>query len=133
MLAKTGIEDLVVLREPLPHDKIAEWLRSFDVFVLPSISEGCPNILMEALACGVPCIATRTGANEDLIEDRVSGLIVPWGDSAALADALVELLGNNDLRQKLGSAGRLRMREFSPERERLEWEGVYRELVGSLE
>ena len=69
---------------------------------------------MEALACGVPCIATRVGANEDLIKDRVSGLIVPWGDSAALVDALVELLGNNDLRQRLGSAGRLRIREFSP-------------------
>jgi L-malate glycosyltransferase len=130
MLAETGIEDLVVLREPLPHDEITEWLLSLDVFVLPSVSEGCPNILMEALACGAPCIATRTGANEELIEDRVSGLIVPWGDSAALAGALGELIGNDDLRQRLGSAGRLRMRRFSPEKERQDWEGVYKGFMG---
>ena len=129
MGAKTGIEDLVVLGEPLPHDKIDEWLRSLDVFVLPSVTEGCPNILMEALACGVPCIATRTGANEELIEDRVSGLIVPWGNSAALADALGELIGNSDLRRRLGSTGRLGMRRFSPEKERDDWESVYRELM----
>lgn len=129
MVAKTGIEDLVILRDPLPHDKITEWLRSLDLFVLPSISEGCPNILMEALACGTPCIATRTGANEELIEDRVSGLIVPWGDSEALAGALGELIGNHDLRRRLGSAGRLRMRRFSPEKERLDWESVYRAFM----
>jgi glycosyltransferase involved in cell wall biosynthesis len=129
MVAKTGIEDLVVLREPLPHDEINEWLRSIDAFVLPSVSEGCPNILMEALACGAPCIATRTGANEELIEDRVSGLIVPWGNSAALADALGELIGDGDLRRRLGSAGRLGMRRFSPEKEREDWESVYRELM----
>ena len=129
IVAKTGIEDLVVLREPLPHDEINEWLQGLDVFVLPSVSEGCPNILMEALACGAPCIATKTGANEDLIEHRVSGLIVPWGNSAALADALGELIGNGDLRRRLGSAGRLRMRRFSPEKERQDWETIYREFM----
>jgi L-malate glycosyltransferase len=129
MGAKTGIQDLVVLRGPLPHDKITEWLQSLDVFVLPSVSEGCPNILMEALACGAPCIATRTGANEELIQDRVSGLIVPWGDSAALAKALGDLIGNNDLRRGLGPAGRLGMRRFSPEKEREDWASVYRELM----
>ncbi|MGO9122439.1 MAG: glycosyltransferase [Desulfomonilaceae bacterium] len=129
MLAKTDTGDLVVFREPLPHDKIPDWLRTLDMFVLPSISEGCPNILMEALACGVPCIATRTGANEELIENYVSGILVPWGNSAALAEALTELANNSDLRQSQGSAGRLRMRQFSPERERLEWESIYREIM----
>jgi L-malate glycosyltransferase len=131
MLAKTDIGDLVVFREPLPHDKIPDWLRTLDIFVLPSISEGCPNILMEALACGVPCIATRTGANEELIENYVSGILVPWGDSAALADALTELANGVDLRQRLGSGGRLRMSQFSPERERLDWESIYKEIARS--
>ncbi len=129
MLAKTDIGDLVVLQDPLPHDEIPDWLRTLDMFVLPSISEGCPNILMEALASGVPCIATRTGANEELIQNYVSGILVPWGDSAALAGALTELANDVDLRQSLGSAGRLRMGQFSPERERLDWENIYREIA----
>jgi glycosyltransferase involved in cell wall biosynthesis len=129
MLAKTDIGDLVVLQDPLPHDEIPDWLRTLDMFVLPSISEGCPNILMEALASGVPCIATRTGANEELIQNYVSGILVPWGDSAALAGALTELANDVDLRQSLGSAGRLRMGQFSPERERLDWENIYTEIA----
>jgi len=130
MLERTGIQDLVVLREPLPHYRVPEWLRSLDLFVLPSLSEGCPNILMEALATGVPSIATRTGANEDLIDDHMSGLLVPWGDSAALARALKEMLENKDLRQTLGSAARLKMQHFSPARERRDWERIYRDLIG---
>jgi glycosyltransferase involved in cell wall biosynthesis len=130
VLERTGIQDLVVLREPLPHYRVPEWLRSLDLFVLPSLSEGCPNILMEALASGVPSIATRTGANEDLIDDHVSGLLVPWGDSAALARALREMLENKDLRQTLGSAARLKMQYFSLERERRDWERIYRDLIG---
>ena len=55
---------------------------------------------------------------------------MPWGDSAALAGALGELIGNDDLRQRLGSAGRLRMRRFSPEKERQDWEGVYKGFMG---
>jgi L-malate glycosyltransferase len=128
-LVKTGIGHVVQLLEPLPHTDVPQWLRGLDAFVLPSVSEGCPNILMEALASGVPSVATRTGANEELIEDRVSGLLVPWGDSASLASALTALVENPGLGEALGPAGRRRMAEFSVRRERRAWETLYRELV----
>lgn len=129
MVQRTGVRDILRFREPLPHDKIAEWLTSLDAFVLPSISEGCPNILMEAMAAGLPCIATRVGAVEDLMEHRVSGLVVPWGDSHALAEAVAEIMNEPDLAERLGAASRLRMKEFSSSRERREWEEIYRQLI----
>jgi L-malate glycosyltransferase len=130
MVRKTGITHRLTLKDPLPHEAMPEWLRSLDVFVLPSVSEGCPNILMEAMACGLPCVATRTGAVEELIEDRVSGLLVPWGDSRALAGALAEIVDKPDLAWPLGYAARLKMTEFSGQRERRAWEQVYREVLG---
>jgi glycosyltransferase involved in cell wall biosynthesis len=125
----TGLGTLCHLLEPLPHDKIPEWLRTLDVFVLPSLTEGCPNILMEAMASGVPSIATKTGAVEQLAQDHVSGLVVPWGNSKALAAALREIMDDPRLAQQLGAAARDRMKLFLPAREREAWESVYRELV----
>jgi L-malate glycosyltransferase len=129
MLSRTGLVDHLVRRDPIPHDKIPEWLRTLDTFVLPSLTEGCPNILMEALAAGVPSVATRTGANEELVEDHVSGLLVPWGDSIALSTAIQDLMNDASLRQALGAAARTKMELLSPEKERKEWENVYRELI----
>jgi glycosyltransferase involved in cell wall biosynthesis len=129
MVKKTGIGKNLTLRDPIPHEEMPEWLRSLDAFVLSSVSEGCPNVLMEAMACGLPCVATRTGAVEELIEDRVSGLLVPWGDSRALARALAEIIDKPDLAWPLGYAARVKMTEFSGQRERRAWEQVYREVL----
>jgi glycosyltransferase involved in cell wall biosynthesis len=125
----TGIGDGLVLKEAVPHDGISKWLQSLDVFVLPSVSEGCPNILMEAMASGVPCVATRTGAVEDLIEDRVSGILADWGDSLALEHALEELIQDRKSAASMGQAARERMRLFSSTREQQEWSKLYGELI----
>ncbi|MBM4327709.1 MAG: glycosyltransferase family 4 protein [Deltaproteobacteria bacterium] len=129
MLRRTGIQDILVFRDALPHDRVGRWLRSLDAFALPSVSEGCPNILMEAMACGLPCVATRVGAVEDLVEDRVSGLLVPLGDSEALAKAVAEIIEDEDLARELGKNARRRMRQFHSARERAGWEAVYREMI----
>ncbi|MGB6067547.1 MAG: glycosyltransferase [Desulfomonilaceae bacterium] len=129
MIRRTGIEDILSFTKAIPHERVREWLRSLDVFVLSSVSEGCPNILMEAMASGVPPVATRTGAVETLVEDRITGLLVPWGDSDALAGALTEIMKTPRLAESLGEAARHKMEEFSPMRERDAWESLYRELV----
>jgi L-malate glycosyltransferase len=128
-LQETGVGDLVRFREAIPHEQVHVWLMDLDVFVLPSVSEGCPNILMEAMAGGLPCVATRTGANDGLIEDRISGLLVPWGQAHALAEALEQILEDPNFGESMGRAARVRMREFSADRERHAWESVYRELI----
>ncbi|MDQ7783573.1 MAG: glycosyltransferase [Desulfomonilaceae bacterium] len=129
MVTGTGIDDVIVRKPPLEHDEIPDWLRSLDVFVLPSVTEGCPNILMEAMAVGVPAVATRTGAVPDLIEHGTSGLVVPWGDSGALADALRQIMVDEDLARSLGAAGRARMQRFSFQAEGREWELLLRDIL----
>lgn len=129
MVTRTGIRDRLQFNGPLPHERVQDWLRSLDVFVLPSVSEGCPNILMEAMAAGLPCVATRTGAVEDLMEEGVSGLVVTWGDSKALAEALQRIADDPAFAWALGSAARVRMRVFSAQRERRAWELVYRGMM----
>lgn len=79
-------------------------LRQSDVFVLPSYCEGLPIALLEAMAWGVPAVATRVGGIPDVIEDRVNGLLVDAGEPSALARAIVDLLADDALRRAVREA-----------------------------
>jgi len=129
ILATTQIDQLVTMLEPVPHGTISEWLSSLDVFVLPSVTEGCPNIVMEALAVGVPTVATKVGAVPDLIEHEVSGLLSPPGDSVALASQIERVLECPELAIMVSLTGKEKIKLFSLEREREEWKKVYRKFV----
>lgn len=129
ILNRTGISDIVETPTPLNHEKIPEWIMSLDVFCLPSLTEGCPNILMEAMSCGAPCVATRTGACERLIDHGHSGLLANWGDSDALADCLEDLILNEALAREMGRSARKKMAGFTEEFERTEWSKVYDSFV----
>lgn len=85
--------------------------RALDVSVLCSLSEGFPNTLVEAMAAGVPIVATAVGGNVDAVQDRESGLLVPPREPEALSRALDELVRNSGLRAELGAAGRRRASE----------------------
>jgi glycosyltransferase involved in cell wall biosynthesis len=87
-------------------EDVLPWLQAADVFVLPSATEGLSNALLEALACGLGAVATAVGGAPDVIVDGESGLLVPPDDTAALAAALVKLLGDPILQTRLGAAGR---------------------------
>lgn len=73
-------------------DDVAPFLRAADAFVLPSYAEGLPVALLEAMACGLPCVGTAIDGTRNVIEDGTSGRLVPAGDDAALAHGLVEAL-----------------------------------------
>lgn len=128
MVATTGIGDILTFPSALAHDQMPAWLCGLDLFVLPSVSEGCPTVLMEAMACGVPCVATRVGAVADLMEDGRSGLIVPRGNAQALAEAMERILRMPDAGLSLGQAARRRMGDFSLQREKMQWQALYREV-----
>lgn len=98
--------------------EVAMLLREATALVLPSFAEGLPVVLMEALAARVPVVATRIAGVAELVEDGVSGLLVPPGDAGALRAALAEVLGDPALRARMGAAGRARvMAEFDSARE----------------
>ncbi|WP_169728919.1 glycosyltransferase [Desulfatirhabdium butyrativorans] len=132
MVEKSGIGDVLVRRPAVPHQEVSAWFLGLDVFVLPSVSEGCPNILMEAMAAGLPCVATDVGAVTVLMQDGISGFVLPKGRADVLAAAIERILLLPDRGQSLGASARKRMRAFSRARERMAWQGIYRDLIHPL-
>jgi spore coat protein SA len=94
----------------LPYAEVARCYRDADVFVLPSLMEAFGMPLAEALAAGVPAVASRTGGIVDIVDDEVSGLLVEPGDAAALTVAIERLLEDRELRGALTEAGRKKSR-----------------------
>ena len=110
---------------------VPEWLNSFDVFALPSLSEGMSNTLLEAMAAGVPPVATSVGGNPEVIENERSGLLFAAGDHVALAARLQQLAGDPARRQSLAFGARRRIEScFSLERMLDNYAQMYCELAG---
>ncbi|HLA40231.1 MAG TPA: glycosyltransferase, partial [Candidatus Glassbacteria bacterium] len=90
---------------------VPKLLSEVSISVLPSLSEGLSNVLLESMAAGVPVIATKVGGTPEVIEDGVSGLLVPPSDSEALARAMRSLIENPELARRYGQAGKQRIAE----------------------
>src|SRR5256714_1003093 len=106
-------------------------LAALDLFVLPSAWEALPLSLLEAMSCSLPILATDVGGTPEVVEDGVTGRIVPHGDELELAVGLLELLTDPALRARLGEAGRRTYEaRFRLGRMLDETEALYRELLG---
>lgn len=112
------------------RDNIAELLQAMDVFVLPSICEGFSNTLLEAMASGLPTIATNVGGNPEVLEEGRSGWLFPAGSDQELARLLEKLAGATDLRAQLGAAARRRaVSRFALQRMLDDYRDLYWELA----
>ena len=111
------------------HD-VADLLRAMDVFLLTSRVEGMPNVVLEAMATGLPCVVTDAGGSAEPIIEGETGYVVPIGDAQAMADRVLQILADHELRLSLGKAGRARVvSEFSVEKMVAQIRQVYRQLV----
>jgi glycosyltransferase involved in cell wall biosynthesis len=106
LAAGLGIGDRVRFTGVVGQDEALALYRGADAFCLPSLAEGLPVVLAEAMACGLPVVTTRIDAIPELVADGDNGLLVAPGDPAALADALARLAADPALRERLGAAGR---------------------------
>ncbi|MBN1481249.1 glycosyltransferase [candidate division KSB1 bacterium] len=93
------------------HD-VPDLLPLLDVFVLPSLYEGLPNVVLEAMACGLPVVATPVDGTKEAVIDGETGFLVPERDPDQLAQKLLEVISNDDLKLKLGLAGRRRVEDY---------------------
>ncbi len=111
---------------PGSREDVAELMREMDIFVLGSRREGISNTILEAMATGLPVIATRTGGNSELVEHGVTGRLVPTEDALALANTLKDYVREREMRYSHGRAGRERaVREFSLRRMLSDYGALY--------
>ena len=113
------------------QDDVTPWLNVLDLFVLPSYrSEGVPQSIMQAMACGLAVVSTPIGAIEEAVQRDRTGLIVPPRDAAALAEALASLMGDEPRRRAMGAAGLAHAQaNFTVEEMLDRMEAVFRKVV----
>jgi len=100
---------------------VSDILGRTDIFVLPSFAEGVPVVLMEAMASGVPVIATRIAGISELVEENQSGLLVPPGDTQSLTQNIATLVQDPARRTSMGQIGRAKVRQFFNQTREAEW------------
>jgi teichuronic acid biosynthesis glycosyltransferase TuaC len=100
--AELGVADRVRFAGKIPHDDVGWWMSAGDVFVLPSLSEGLPTVVCEAMNCGRPVVATAVDGTPEIVRDGETGLLVPPRDAGALAAALGRVLGEPGLAARMG-------------------------------
>ena len=124
-----GVRELAWL--PGERSDVPEVMRGLDCFALPSLAEGISNTILEAMASGLPVLATRVGGNADLVAEGESGLIVPAADVPAMAEGLLTMAQSPERAAAMGAAGRAIVeRRFSMPAMVATYQGLYDRLLG---
>jgi glycosyltransferase involved in cell wall biosynthesis len=116
------IKDKVQFAGAVPHEEVLKYYQQADIFVLPSLNEGMSNVMLEALACGLPIVSTDTGGTKELLTDGLNGLIVRMKDPDDLAEKIEKLILNPNLKQAMS----LESRKLA---EKLSWANVAKDYI----
>lgn len=122
-----GIEDRVTFLGWQSREELIELYKRSNCFLFPSRHEGMPNVVLEAMASGLPVVASRIAGNEELVVDGETGILFPSEDINSLRDALQKLIVDTSLRQKMGESSRCRVEEF------YSWENTAKQYALLLE
>jgi glycosyltransferase involved in cell wall biosynthesis len=120
-----GIRECVEFAGRVPHEKVEDYMSQAEVFVLPSLSEGFPVTILEAMACGLPVVATRVGGVPDIIEDGTNGYLVDTMNQEQIAEALLKLLQDEKLRKDISGNNREEVRKYRWDAVAVMLEGIY--------
>jgi len=111
---RNGVENSVTLLEAVKNTELVEFYRHSEALVLPTYYEAFSKVAAEAMGCGLPVVATRTGGLPEVVVDGETGFLTSFGDSEAISARLITLLGDGQLRERMGARGRERVaREFT--------------------
>jgi len=100
------LKERIILLGNKSHKEVAEFMKGSDLFVLPSYAEGIPNVLLEAMSCETPVIASNVGGIPEVITDKANGFLVEPGNVNNLTELILMVLGDEDIRRKVGHQGR---------------------------
>jgi glycosyltransferase involved in cell wall biosynthesis len=120
-----GIQQYVQFIGEVPHEKVQTIMQRADIFVLPSLSEGFPNVLLEAMACGLPVIASRVGGIPDIITNEINGYLVEIKDVDDMANKILLLLSDDGLRKKISDNNQHLVKKYAWDNVIFELEKIY--------
>jgi len=131
---RLNIEKNVKFAGFIEEDLKPFYYKAADIFCLPStnMGESFGIVNLEAMACGIPIISSKLGGIPDVVNDMENGILVKPGDPESLADALIFLLENKDIRKKMGTDGRKKVEEYSWEKIAEKTENIYNRLLESV-
>lgn len=115
-----GVSDLIHYVGTVPYDQLEKAYQYADIFVLTSLSEGMPSVILEAMGCGLPVVASDVGGNNELVEEGVNGYLIKGDDIETLAQQLTRLIDDESLRRQMGQVGREKALKY-------DWENIMRE------
>jgi glycosyltransferase involved in cell wall biosynthesis len=119
----------VIVRDIIPAARMQELYAEHDIFVFPSLLEGLPTVLLEAMATGMPVITAETCGMADIVEDGFNGLLIPPADARALEEAVVRMADSEELRSGLGRAAQKTMRRHTWERAGQDLESLFYRVI----
>lgn len=126
------IRECVEFAGRVPHERIQDYMDQAEVFVLPSLSEGFPVTILEAMACGLPVVATCVGGIPDIIEDGTNGYLVDAMNQEQIAEALLTLLRNEQLRNNISDSNRETAEKYRWDTVITTLEGIYQDALRPL-
>lgn len=122
----------LTIRSLMDPSQLPRLYSEHDIFVFPSLVEGLPLTLLQAMASGMPVVTTETSGMVDVVENLYDGLLIPPGNAGAVSAAILQLNDDYGLRQKLGTAAREKMRRFTWKQAALTYEEVFDRAIGEL-
>jgi glycosyltransferase involved in cell wall biosynthesis len=121
----------IVVRPVVPAERMPELYAEHDAFLFPSLMEGLPSVLLEAMATGMPVITTETCGMPDVVEHDFNGLLVRPADAQAIEDAVFRLANSTELRRELGENACATMKRYTWERAARQLEALYRRVLAA--
>lgn len=132
-IRESGMADHTVVTGMISREEGLAYLPLMDIYAIPSLHDGCPNALLEAMLSGRAIVGSNVDAIGEILEDSENGLVVPPGSSLELKEALLTLAQSPELRRSLGKAAQETVRhQLSPAVEKTNWAMVYRQVMATV-
>ena len=126
MINKFNLEShFIIFTRNAPYSEIPKYMAAADVFVLPSLTEGLGMVILEAMACGVPVVASKVGGVPEILTPGYNGLLVDPGDTQGLANSIIKLLSSEELRKNLSKGALATNERFGKN----EFESLLKKLI----
>lgn len=125
-----GVSDLIRYVGTVPYDMLERSYQYADIFVLTSLSEGMPSVILEAMGCGLPVVASDVGGNNEIVKEGDNGFLIQGDDVETLAQRLIQLINDEALRQRMGSRSRELAQQYDWSVIMGKYDELYRKAVG---